>query len=487
MSRDTDRPTSVGDEPAAGHRIAVVGAGWAGLAAALRLAEAGLPVALFDAAPTAGGRARTVELATPLGRFAIDNGQHLIVGAYREALALIERLGAGPLLGRAPLSLGSPAGLRLRAARLPAPLHLAWALATARGLGPGARRAMLRLMLQLRRASWRVADGETVTALLARHRQPPALVARLWAPLCVGALNTLPEEACAASFAAVLRDTLGADRRASDFVTTHAPLGRLLPEPAAERLRALGASTRFRTPVRRLEARADPATGRARWRIDDEDFDQVVLALAPWSAARLLEASGIPPGPIGEFEPEPIATAWALWPADAAPALPRWSLLDEDERRCRHGQWLFDRGIVSPLETLPLPETLSPLDSVPAPAGARSGPARLAGIVISVASRLDALAPEDVAAGVSAQLAEAFGGPPPTAVKLVTERRATFRCTPDRPRLGADHLRRQAPGIWLAGDWLWPDYPATLEAAVRSGADAALRILDARAAASTVV
>mgnify|MGYP001045240248 FL=1 len=345
---------------------------------------------------------------------------------------------------------------------------------------------MLGLMLQLRRANWRVADGETVTALLARHRQPPALVARLWAPLCVGALNTLPEEACAASFAAVLRDTLGADRRASDFVTTHAPLGRLLPEPTVERLRALGASIRFRTPVRRLEARADPATGRARWRIDDEDFDQVVLALAPWSAARLLEASGIPPGPIGEFEPEPIATAWALWPADAAPALPRWSLLDEDERRCRHGQWLFDRGIVSPLETLPLPETLSPHDSGPAPAGARSGPARLAGIVISVASRLDALAPEDVAAGVSAQLAEAFGGPPPTAVKLVTERRATFRCTPDRPRLGADQLRRQAPGIWLAGDWLWPDYPATLEAAVRSGADAALRILDARAAASTV-
>ena len=119
MSQDTDRPASVGDEPAAGQRIAVVGAGWAGLAAALRLAEAARPVALFDAAPTAGGRARTVELATPLGRFAIDNGQHLIVGAYREALALIERLGAGPLLGRAPLSLGSPAGLRLRAARLP--------------------------------------------------------------------------------------------------------------------------------------------------------------------------------------------------------------------------------------------------------------------------------------------------------------------------------------------------------------------------------
>lgn len=475
MSRGGDRGAAGGDAPAAPSRVAIVGAGWAGLAAALALAEAGRPVALFEAAPEAGGRARTIELATPLGRFAIDNGQHLIVGAYREVLALIERLGAGPLLGRAPLSLSSPAGLRLRAAPLPAPLHLGWALATARGLGPGARSAMLRLMLALRRAKWRTAGGETVSTLLARLRQPPALVERLWAPLCIGALNTLPEQACAAAFAAVLRDTLGADRRASDFVTTHAPLGRLLPEPALERLLALGASIRLRTPVRRLDAQADPVSGRARWQIDGEGFDQVVLALAPWSAARLLEASGIAPGPIGHFAPEPIASAWALWPAQAAPALPRWSLLHEDPGRQQHGQWLFDRGIVSPLAQGATPED------------ARPGPARLAGIVISVASRLDALAPETVAAGVSAQLVEAFGGSPPAAVKLVTERRATFRCAPDRPRLEPDHLRAQADGLWLAGDWLWPDYPATLEAAVRSGADTARRILATRPARDALV
>lgn len=475
MSRESDNPAGAGDEPLASRRVAVVGAGWAGLAAALALAEAGRPVALFEAAPTAGGRARTIELATPLGRFAVDNGQHLIVGAYREALALIERLDAGPLLARAPLMLDSPAGLRLRAARLPAPLHLGWALATARGLGPGARRAMLRLMLALRRAHWRTADGETVSTLLARLRQPRDLVERLWAPLCVGALNTLPDEACAAAFAAVLRDTLGADRRASDFVTTHAPLGRLLPDPAVARLLALGASVRLRTPVRRLDARTDPVSGRARWQVDGEDFDDVLLALAPWSTARLLDASGIAPGPIGDFEPEPIATAWALWPADAAPTLPRWSLLHEDPGRHRHGQWLFDRGIVFP-----------PAQSQ-SPAQSRRGPARLAGIVISVASRLDALAPDTVAEGVSAQLVEAFGGPPPTAVKLVTERRATFRCTPGRPRLAPDHLGDQARGLWLAGDWLWPDYPATLEAAVRSGAAAARRILADRPAGRALV
>ena len=133
-------------------RVAVVGAGWAGLSAALALAEAGVDIALFESAPMAGGRARTVSLATPLGRFDVDNGQHLIVGAYRAALALVarlaaptspgERAGGSPneragddarraalpaaRLERAPLALHSTSGLRLQAGpspRAPASAH----------------------------------------------------------------------------------------------------------------------------------------------------------------------------------------------------------------------------------------------------------------------------------------------------------------------------------------------------------------------------
>ena len=439
-------------------RAAVVGAGWAGLAAALDLADAGAQVTLYEAAPMAGGRARSASIGTPLGRFTLDNGQHLVVGAYRDTLALIERLGASAHLHRHRLHLASPSGLSLHAAHLPAPLHLAWAVLTARGLGPGARLSMLRLMTGLRRARWQVRPGETVAGLMHRHGQPDTLVDRLWSPLCIGALNTLPEAACAGAFAAVLRDTLGAGRAASDFVGADAPLGALLPEPALARLGALGAVVRLRWPVRRLERRG------ARWRAlggaPGEDLhDTVVLALPPWSAARLLEASGLEAGPIGAFEPEPIATAWALWHVDnAPPSLPRWSLLDEDPVRGRHGQWLFDRGVIRA-------------------AGERAARARVAGVVVSVASRIDGLSPEAVSAGVSEQIQEAFGGPPPAAMRLLTEHRATFRCTPHRPRLRPDHFRDCTDGLWLAGDWLWPDYPATLEAAVRSGQAAAAAAL----------
>src|SRR5690606_18689469 len=126
--------------------VAVIGAGWAGLAAALSLAEAGVPVTLFDAAPGAGGRARSSALDTPFGRIELDNGQHLIVGAYRETLALIESVGATPLLRRSALELQSPSGFAMRAAPLPAPLHLGWALVRASGLGARERLALLGLM-----------------------------------------------------------------------------------------------------------------------------------------------------------------------------------------------------------------------------------------------------------------------------------------------------------------------------------------------------
>ncbi len=426
----------------------MVGAGWSGLAAALTLAEAGLRVTLFESAPQAGGRARTTELGTPFGRIALDNGQHLIVGAYRQALALVERLGAAPRLHRHPMHLASSSGLSLRAAPLPAPLHLGWGLLRARGLAWRERAALIRLMGGLRGAGWTALEGETVEAMLARYRQPARLVERLWTPLCVGALNTLPAHACARAFAAVLRDTLGAEADACDFVAPEAPLGALLPEPALDRLRRLGAAVRLRTTVREL--RASPSG----WRIggdDEEGHAALLLALPPWSASRLLGPLGLDVAPLQAFEPEPIATAWALWPADDAPSLPRWLMLDEDPARRHFGQWSFDRGVI--------------------------GAARVAGVVVSAASRIADVAPEDVARGIADQLQQAFGAPRAAAVRVVTERRATFRCTPGRPRLTCDHYAGRASGLWLAGDWLWPDYPATLESAVRSGQQAARRIV----------
>jgi predicted NAD/FAD-binding protein len=113
-------------------KVAVIGAGYAGLAAAVELAARGAPVTVFEAARELGGRARRVDYRG----MALDNGQHILLGAYRETLRLMRLTGADPtaLLLRLPLQLVIPGRFSLQAAPLPAPLHLAFGLLTAHGL-----------------------------------------------------------------------------------------------------------------------------------------------------------------------------------------------------------------------------------------------------------------------------------------------------------------------------------------------------------------
>ena len=153
-ARDADRPTHA--DP-----VIVVGAGWSGLAAAVALTRATLPVALLDAAPQAGGRARRLDLELAGRSVALDNGQHLMVGAYRDTLALARSVGASErALQRLPMRLRSTDGLALDSPRLPAPLHLAAGLLRARGFMPGDRLRLLRLASTARhRHGGRMADG----------------------------------------------------------------------------------------------------------------------------------------------------------------------------------------------------------------------------------------------------------------------------------------------------------------------------------------
>ena len=439
--------------------VVVVGAGWAGLSAAVQLARADRRVRMLDAAPAPGGRAREARLDFGCGPVTLDAGQHLLVGAYRESLALAHLLhdGAAPL-DRFALALHDTAGLRLQAARLPAPLHLAVGVLRARGLPLAERVAMLRLMTALRRGSWRAAQGETVEQLLARLRQPVALVERLWSPLCMAALNTVPEQACAAAFAIVLRDTLGATRAASDFVLPRTTLGALIAGPAERWLRAHGAQLHWGTTARTIAPYAGGWQVRAGGDEPPIDAAQLVLAVPPHAAAQLLAPlcpdatqPGSRVGRLGEFAYDAITTVYLAWPASQVPALPRWIMLRESPSRGEHGQWLFDRG--------------------------RCGAQRIAAIVISARARLSDKPVAAIAEGIGRQVATQLGVPPPAAMRTVTEKRATFRCTPDRPRVEVDAFAADLPGLWLAGDYVWPDYPATLEGAVRSGRLAAARAL----------
>jgi hydroxysqualene dehydroxylase len=420
-----------------GHRVAVVGAGWAGLAAAATLAEHGVPVTVFEASRSLGGRARRVTLEG----IDLDNGQHILIGAYGETLRLMRLVGADPerLLVRLPLELRDVSGFRLRAPPLPAPLHLLAALVLATGLTLAERLAAARFVAALRRSRFAVAADQSVDQLLARHDQTGALRDRLWVPLCVSALNTPPDRASARVFANVLRDTLGGGRAASDLLLPKADLGALFPAPAAAFVAARGGEIRLGAAVRGV------ARDGAGFRLDPDPtaFGRVILACPPQHAPALLgdlPELGALAAALAAIEHEPIYTCYLQYPDDVSLPFPMLGFSGG------LAQWAFDRG-------------------------ALSGHRGLIAVVLSASGGHEALAHAELAATIHAELAGAFPGlPEPRWHRVIAERRATFSC---RPGLGRPGNATPVPGLVLAGDYTASDYPATLESAIRSGVAAA--------------
>lgn len=436
--------------------VAVAGGGWAGCAAAVELARQGCQVTLFEAARSLGGRARGVEVRG----VELDNGQHILLGAYRESLRLMKRVGVDEKAAflRLPVQMRYPEGgegMDFAASRLPAPLHLALALLRAKGLDRADKLALARFNSAGRWMGWQLNDDCTVLELLERFDQTERLTRLMWRPLCIAALNTPPERASANVFLAVLRDSLGASRRAaSDMLLPRLPMGALFPEPAGAWLERQGHAVRLGVKVAGVKREGEDWLVELGGDAPAERFDAVVLATpAPVSAALLapLPEAAAPAGQLDAFTHEPIATCYLQYAPGTQLTLPFYALLD-DPAANRWGQFVFDRAQLDP---------------------AQDG---LLAVVVSAAAEAAALPREQLAAAIASQLAQDFGRPElaaPGWTQLITEKRATFSCTPGLVR---PSNTTALPGLVLAGDYTASDYPATLETAVRSGQAAATAI-----------
>ncbi len=436
-------------------RAAVIGGGWAGMAAAVALAQGGAQVTVLEAARTLGGRARRVAVTGADGsELSLDNGQHILIGAYTQTLGLMRTVGIDvpTALLRTPLAVTYPDQTGLQLPDLPPPWDALVGVVRARGWDWADKLALLRAC-----AGWQIrgfqCDAHWSVAQLC-HGLTPRLLQEFIEPLCVSALNTPAHEASAQVFLRVLRDSLFSGRGGSNLLLPRMDLGALLPDAAARWLATQGATVRTGQRVQQLQHTHTSAT--EGWLVDGVPFDAVVLATHSTESARLVRAA-LPSLPAAAQAPiaqwadtaqalrfTAIGTVYAMAPGAGTPHTLAQPMLALRPTPQEPAQFVFDRSHLG-------------------------GQAGLLAFVVSASEQDRATLEQQVLQQAQRQLG--LSGLIP--LQTVVEKRATFACTPALQRPAVALL----PSLCAAGDYTEGPYPATLEGAIMSGLQAAEHLL----------
>lgn len=430
--------------------VAIIGGGCAGLSAAAALVDRGYQVTVFEASSQLGGRARTVAVENNDLMHLLDNGQHILLGTYRETLALLAKVGVDEqqVFMRVPLQMqmlantAKPA-LSLKSAHyLPAPLNMLLGLLCCKGLSFAERTEAIKLMVRLKRMQYQIANDTPLNRFLINQYQTSKLITMLWEPLCLAALNTPIKEASTRIFLNVLRDTFSGSKKNSDFLLPRLDLSQIISQPLSQYIRARDGVIKLNKRIRSLEA-AKNSAGKDGFNLETRDgksfFSHVVIAVSPARLETLL--GGLPKLKYtliqtNTYSYQPIYTIYLQYPTEITLPNVMTGMIGGI------GQWVFDRGQLC-------------------------GQKGLLAIVVSAEGKHQKLTQDDLALRVAREISHAFPGmPKPLWHKVIAEKRATFACEANLARPTNKTLQ---PNLFLAGDYTYADYPATVEGAVRSG------------------
>lgn len=434
--------------------IAIIGGGCAGLSAAALLVEQGYPVTLFEAAPHLGGRARTVRIEIDGTCYDLDNGQHILLGAYQDTLALLKKAGVNEQQAfyRMPLQIhmqaqdGSQCFSLKSIAKLPAPFHLGAGLMLSKGLNFSERFNAIRLMHQLHQIQFRIADDLALMQFLLDHGQTKRLIRYLWEPLCLAALNTPIEKASTRIFLKVLKDSFTGKKSDSDLLLPKQDLSKLLCDPLSHYITSRGGVIKLNHQVNEITLNHHGYCVKTQHNVDN--FSHVIVATSPQNTGKLL--GKIPDNSntldaINNFDYQPIYTVYLKYPAGSVLPTVMSGLSGTTS------QWVFNKALLSHQKNL-------------------------VSVIISAEGAHQKMTQQALAAKVIEELEHAFPRlGKPLWHKVIAEKRATFTCHPNLRRPSQQPFH---PNLYLAGDFTYSDYPATIEGAIRSGLNCAQLIIN---------
>lgn len=455
------------------NRVIVVGGGWAGLTTAVELVRHDVPVTLLESAKQLGGRARRVPFENTVvnqdigahdidtfstdkisaTKISVDNGQHLLIGAYDSTLSALRTVGVSEdtVLKREKLMLNmrriDNRNVKIVTGRLPAPLHLAWGLLLASGLSMADRILALQFCRVMQKSNFKIPTDISCLELFNQYRQPNNVVKVLWEPLCLATLNTPIDTASAAIYLRVLREAFSNTRSESDLLFTRVDLGSIYPDHAMDYIEKHGGNVRLGQRVINLTIENKQLKG---IKLQDGEIEaqQIVLATPHFATRKLLASHSMFADLTEQLEQlgtQPIVTVYLQYPQDIKLSGVMTGLVDTT------AQWIFDRRIY--------------------------GQPGLMAVIISSSGPHMELDNDKLGDKIQNEIAAFFPNwPKPLTRMVIREKRATFSCVTDsnnyRPGVKTD-----LPGLWLAGDYTNTGLPATLESAVRSGKRCAKAIL----------
>ncbi|MGZ8258867.1 MAG: hydroxysqualene dehydroxylase HpnE [Methylotenera sp.] len=425
--------------------VAVIGGGCAGLSASAALVDRGFQVTMFEASSQLGGRARTVVVENNNLMQLLDNGQHILLGAYRETLALLHKIGVDEkqVFLRVPLqmnmqSTSEKSSFLLKSAHyLPAPLNMLMGLLCCSGLSFSERIAAIKLMRHLKKTKYQIASDTPLEQFLIDQQQTNRLIEMLWEPLCLAALNTPIEIASTRIFLNLLRDTFSGDKKNSDILLPRLDLSQIISHPLSQYIKSKGGVIRLNRRIRNLQIEENGFS--LETRDGKSSFSHVVIAVSPARIDKLVETLPKLKHALEQTKSygyQPIYTIYLQYPPETQLPNVMTGLTN------RIGQWVFDRGQLCDQKGL-------------------------IAVIVSAKGKHQHLEQDELALKIARELSQVFPElEKPLWHKVIAEKRATFSCVSNLARPTNKTLQ---PGLFLAGDYTYADYPATIEGAIRSG------------------